>query len=48
MENGRVVEVTVKMRGGMGKKRSKKDRNPWNTPSSGREPDRISSADETH
>ena len=48
MENGRVVEVTVKMRGGMGKKRNKKDRNPWNTPSSGSEPDRISSADETH
>ena len=48
IENGRVVEVTVKMRGGMGKKRNKKDRNPWNTPSSGSEPDRISSADETH
>ena len=32
----------------MGKKRNKKDRNPWNTPSSGSEPDRISSADETH
>ena len=48
MENGRVVEVTVRMRGGMGNKRNKKDRNPWNTPSSGSEPDRISSADETH
>ena len=48
MENGRVVEVTVRMRGGMGKKRNKKDRNPWNTPSSGSEIDRISSADETH
>ena len=34
MEDGRVIEVTVKMSGGMGKKRSKKDRNPWNTPSS--------------
>ena len=28
MENGRVVEVTVKMRGGMGKKRNKKNSNP--------------------
>ena len=27
MENGRVIAVTVKMRGGMGKKRSKKNRN---------------------
>ena len=44
MENGRVVEVTVRMRGGMGKKRNKKDRNPWNTP----ETDRINSADETY
>ena len=34
MEDGRVIEVTVKMRGGMGKRRNKKDRNPWNTPSS--------------
>ena len=48
MENGRVVEVTVRMRGGMGKKRNKKDRNPWNTPPSGSEIDRISSADEIH
>ena len=48
MENGRVVEVTVKMRGGMGKKRNKKNSNLWNTPSSESEPDGSSSTDETH
>ena len=32
----------------MGKKRNKKDKNPWNTPSSGSETDRINSADETY
>ena len=48
MENGRVIEVTVKMRGGMGKKRSKKNRNPWSTPSSKSEPEKSSSTDEMH
>ena len=48
MENGRVIEVTVKMRGGMGKKRSKKNRNSWNTPSSESEPEKSSSTDEMH
>ena len=48
IENGRVIEVTVKMRGGMGKKRSKKNRNPWNTPSSESELENSSSTDEMH
>ena len=47
MENGRVVEVTMKMRGGVGKKRNKKNSNPWNTPSSESESDKSSSTDET-
>ena len=50
MEDGRAIEVTVKMKGGVGKKRGKKNRNPWNTPSSESEPEKIqsgsSSADE--
>ena len=45
---GGVIEVTVKMRSGMGKKRSKKNRNPWNTPSSESEPEKIRSTDEAH
>ena len=48
MEDGRVIEVAVKMKGGMGKKRSKKNKNPWNTPSSESEPEKSSSADETN
>ena len=48
VENGRVIEVTVKMRSGMGKKRSKKNRNPWSTPSSESEPEKIRSTDEAH
>ena len=48
MENGRVIEVTVKMRGGMGSMRSKKNRNLWNTPSSESEPGKSSSTDEMH
>ena len=48
MENGRVIEVTVKKRCGMGKKRSKKNRNPWSTPSSESEPEKSSSTDEAH
>ena len=48
MEDGRVIEVTVKMRGGMGKRRNKKDRNPWNTPSSESEHEKSSSADEVN
>ena len=46
IEDGRVIEVTVKMRGGMGKRRNTKDRNPWNTPSSESEHEKSSSADE--
>ena len=48
MEDGRVIEVTMKMMGGMGKKRSKKDRNPWNTPPSESEHEKSSSTDEAH
>ena len=33
MEDGRMIAVTGMMRGGMGKRRAKKDWNPWNTPS---------------
>ena len=32
----------------MGKKRNKKDRNPWNTPSSESEHEKSSSTDEAH
>ena len=48
MEDGRVIEATVKMRGGRGKKRSKKDRNPWNTSSSESEHEKSSSTNEAH
>ena len=48
MEDGRVIEVAVKMKGGMGKKRSRKNNNPWNTPSSESEPEKSNSADETN
>ena len=48
MEDGRMIEVTVKMKGGTGKKRSKKNRNLWNTPSSESEPEKSSSTDEIH
>ena len=48
MEDGRVIEVAVKMKGGTGKKRSKKNKNPWNTPSSESEPEKSSSADEAN
>ena len=29
MEDGRMIEVTIQTKGGTGKKRSKKNRNPW-------------------
>ena len=48
MENGRVIEVIVKIRGGMGKKRNTKNRNLWNTPSSESELEKSSSIDEMH
>ena len=40
MKDGRVIEVIVKMRCGMGKKRSKKNRNLWNMPSSESAPEK--------
>ena len=48
IEDGRVIEVAVKMKGGMGKKRSKKNWNPRNTPSFESEPGKSSSADEAN
>ena len=48
MEDGRVIEVATKMRSGTGKKRNKKNRNPWNTPSSESELEKSSSTDEIH
>ena len=43
MEDGRTIEVIGMMSGGMGKKRAEKNRNPWNTPSSESEPEKVPS-----
>ena len=43
LEEGKTAEVLVELKGGAGKKRAKKSSNPWNTPSSESEPERVKS-----
>ena len=47
LEEGKTAEVLVELKGGAGKKRAKKSSNPWNTPSSESEPERVLSENGT-